>query len=223
VVLTALGAEVPYAITLCAFVVGMTVINHDLDSGAVVSIFANPMSRSSYTAGKLMAAVSLLLLIAAIFTGGSLAVVAANGGSVYGVVFWTLAALAANIVLLMLLLIVLTVYLNNVVAAAIVLVFHYVAGQMITLNAMVQHNVITDAIARTLIDIAYWGVPHELTSNLQRQIFQLQVDAGELKFGGQNPIDRLPDASGAVDIWFWFAYVVAISAVLFWSVRRKQV
>ena len=98
VVLVALGAEVPYAITLCAFVVGMTVINHDLDSGAVVSIFAKPMSRSSYTAGKVMAAVSLLLLIAAIFTGGSLAVVAANGGSVYGVVFWTLAALAANIV-----------------------------------------------------------------------------------------------------------------------------
>jgi ABC-type transport system involved in multi-copper enzyme maturation permease subunit len=223
VVLTALGAEVPYAITLCAFVIGMTVINHDLDSGAVVSIFAKPMSRSSYTAGKLMAAVSLLLLIAAIFTGGSLAVVAANGGSVYGVVFWTLAALAANIVLLMLLLMVLTVYLNNVVAAAIVLVFHYVAGQVITLNAMVQHNVITDAVGKALIGVAYWGVPHELTSNLQRQILQLQIDTGELRFGGQNPIDRLPDASGAVDIWFWFAYVVAIWSVLFWSVRRKQV
>jgi len=223
VVLTALGAEVPYAITLCAFVVGMTVINHDLDSGAVVSIFAKPMSRSSYTAGKLMAAVSLLLLIASIFTAGSLAVVAANGGSVYGVVFWTLAALAANIVLLMLLLMLLTAYLNNVMAAAIVLVFHYIAGQVITLNAMVQHNVITDAISRTLIDIAYWGVPHELTGNLQRQIFQLQIDTGELRFGGQNPIDRLPDASGAVDIWFWFAYIVAITVLLFWSVRRKQV
>jgi hypothetical protein len=77
--------------------------------GAVVSIFAKPMSRSSYTTGKLMAAVSLLLLI-------------------------------------------------------------------------------------------------------------------EVRFGpGASPIDRLPDASGAVDIWFWFDYVVAISVVLFWSVRRKQV
>jgi hypothetical protein len=95
---------------------------------------------------------------------------------------------------------------------------------VITLNAMVQHNVITDAIARTLIDIAYWNVPHELTSNLQRQILQLQLDAGEVRFGpGASPIDRLPHSSGAIDIWFWFAYVVAISVVLFWSVRRKQV
>jgi ABC-type transport system involved in multi-copper enzyme maturation permease subunit len=223
VMLTALAAEVPYAFTLCAFLVGMTVINHDLDSGAVVSIFAKPISRSSYTAGKLIAALSLLLLIAAIFTVGSVLVVAVNGGSVYSVVFWTCAALAANIVLLMLLVMVLTVYLNNVVAAAIALVFNYVSGQVITLHAMVQHNVITDAIGKGLINAAYWGVPHELTSNLERQIFQLQVDAGELKFGGQNPIDRLPDASGAVDIWFWFAYVVGICAVLFWSVRRKQV
>ena len=88
---------------------------------------------------------------------------------------------------------------------------------------MVQHNAITDTIGKALINVAYWGVPHELTSNLQRQILQLQIDTGEVRFGGQNPIDSLPDASGAVDTWFWFAYVVAISAVLFWSVRRKQV
>ncbi len=223
VMLTALAAEVPYAFTLCAFVVGMTVINHDLDSGAVVSIFAKPMSRSSYTSGKLLASVSLLVLIAAIFTVGSLAVVAANGGAVYGVVFWTCAALAANIVLLMLLVMVLTVFLNNVVSAAIVLVFHYLAGQVLTLHAMVQHNVITDAIGKALINVAYWGVPHELTSDLQRQIMQLQIDTGELRFGGSSPIDRLPNASGAVDIAFWFAYGVAIVLILFWSVRRKQV
>jgi len=223
VMLTALAAEVPYAFTLCAFVVGMTVINHDLDSGAVVSIFAKPMSRSSYTSGKLLASVSLLVLIATIFTVGSLAVVAANGGAVYGVVFWTCAALAANIVLLMLLVMVLTVFLNNVVSAAIVLVFHYLAGQVLTLHAMVQHNVITDAIGKALINVAYWGVPHELTSDLQRQIMQLQIDTGELRFGGSSPIDRLPNASGAVDIAFWFAYVVAIVLILLWSVRRKQV
>ena len=88
---------------------------------------------------------------------------------------------------------------------------------------MVQHNVITDAVAKALISVACWSVPHELTSDLQRQILQLQIDTGELRFGGQNPIDRLPDASGAVDISFWFAYVVAICVVLFWSVRRKQV
>ncbi len=40
---------------------------------------------------------------------------------------------------------------------------------------------------------------------------------------GASPLDRLPNASGSVDIAFWFAYVVAICLVLFWSVRRKQV
>jgi ABC-type transport system involved in multi-copper enzyme maturation permease subunit len=223
VMLTALGTVVPYAMTLCAFAVGMTVINHDLDSGAVVSIFAKPVARSSYTLGKLLAAVSVLLLIAAIFTAGSLAVVAANGGLVYATAFWTCATLAANIVLLMLLVMVLTVYLNNIVAAAIVLVFNYLAGNVLVLYTMVQNNVITDAIVKTLVKIAYWGVPHELTSGLERQIMVLKLQTGELVVRGSNPLDRVPGASGAVDIVFWLAYVMAIVLVLFWAMRRKQV
>jgi ABC-type transport system involved in multi-copper enzyme maturation permease subunit len=225
VILTALEGTVPYAVTLCAFAVGMTVINHDLDSGAVVSIFAKPCPRSSYTAGKLLAAVLLLLMIAAIFTVGSLLVVAATGGGggVYQVVFWTCAALASNIVLLMLLVMVLTVYINNVIAAAIVLVFHYLAGNVLILHAMVQNNVITDAIGKALVNVVYWGVPHELTSNLQRQILELQIGTGVLRFRGTSPLDRAPVASGSADIAFWLAYVVAIALILFWSVRRKQV
>jgi hypothetical protein len=170
-----------------------------------------------------LAALSLLLVIAGIFTGGSLLVVAANGGSAYGVVWWTCAALAANIVLLMLLVMVLTVYLNNVIAAAIVLVFNFAAGQVTTLHAMVVHNVITDAVAKAIVNVAYWSVPHELTSDLQRQILQMQINIGEVRFAGESPLDRLPNASGTVDVAFWFAYVVAICLVLFWSVRRKQV
>ena len=86
---------------------------------------------------------------------------------------------------------------------------------------MVQHNVITDAVGKAVISVAYWGVPHELTSDLQRQILQLQIDT--VTFDSEVRIRSTPDASGAIDIWFWFAYVVAICAVLFWSVRRKQV
>lgn len=223
VMLTALGTVIPYAMTLCAFAVGMTVINHDLDSGAVVSIFAKPVSRSSYTFGKLLAAVSLLLLIAAIFTAGSLGVVAANGGGVYATAFWTCAALAANIVLLMLLVMVLTVYLNNIVAAAIVLVFNYLAGNVLVLYAMAQSNVITNAVLETAVKIVYWGVPHELTSGLDRQILAMKLDTGELVVGGFNPLDSVPGPSGTVDIVFWLAYVVAIALLLFWAVRRKQV
>jgi ABC-type transport system involved in multi-copper enzyme maturation permease subunit len=224
VTLTALASVVPYAVTLCAFAVGMTVINHDLDSGAVVSIFAKPIPRAAYTAGKLVAAASLVLLITAIFTAGSMLDVAINnGGGVYAVVFWTCAALAANVVLLMLLVMALTVYLNNVIAAAIVLAFNFVAGYVLDLHAMVQNHVITDRVLEAIVNFAYWAVPHELSSNLQRETLMLQTANGNLRFRGENPLDRVPGASDAVDVVFWAAYLVAICVVLFWSVRRKQV
>ena len=223
VYLTGLAAVLPDAIILCAFAIGMTVINHDLDSGALVSIFAKPVARSSYTAGKLIAAVGVVLLIGALFTAGSFVVVAVNGGGVYEVVFWTCAALAANDVLLMLLVMALTVYMNNIVAAAIGFAFNFGAGNVLTLHAMVTHNVITDSIAKTLVNIIYWSVPHELTSNLQRQILQLQLDTHELAVRGSDPLARIPGASTNVDIVFWFGYVVAMCLLLFGAVRRKQV
>jgi hypothetical protein len=82
-----------------------------------------------------------------------------------------------------------------------------------------------------VINVAYWGVPHELVSNLQRQIMQMQLDTRELVVGPlcngngscYNPLDRVPGASGNVDIIFWAGYLVALSLVLFWAVRRKQV
>lgn len=221
--LTGLREVVPNAVLLCALAIGMTVINHDLDSGAVVSIFAKPVSRASYTAGKLLTGSSLLLLIVGIFTAGSLVVVAFDGGRVYDVVFWACAALGANALLLMILTMALTVYLNNVIAAVIVLGFNYVAGNVLVLYAMVQHNVITDTVAKTLVSVVYWAVPHELTSNLERAILQMQLDTRELVVGGGDPLARIPGASNIVDIVFWLAYVVAICLLLFWSVRRKQV
>jgi hypothetical protein len=83
--------------------------------------------------------------------------------------------------------------------------------------------VIKDTVVKTTLNVAYWGVPHELTTDLQRQILQLQIQAGHLRFAGPSPLDRVPVASGSADIAFWLAYVVAITLILFWSVRRKQV
>ena len=221
--LTGLRQIVPDALLLCALAIGMTVINHDLDSGAVVSIFAKPVSRASYTAGKLLAGIGLLLLIAGIFTAGSLITVAIDGGNAYAVVFWAGAALAANVVLLTLLTMALTVYLNNVIAGVIVLAFNFVAGNVLSLYAMVQHGVITDGVLKTLVSIVYWAVPHELVSNLERQIEQMRLDTRIEVVRGFDPLARIPGASGTTDIVFWAGYVVAISLLLFWAVRRKQV
>lgn len=221
--LTGLHEIAPNAVLLCALAIGMTVVNHDLDSGAIVSIFATPVSRASYTVGKLLAGASLLLLIVGLFTAGSLIIVALDGGHVYGVVFWAFAALAANVLLLMLLTMALTVYLNNVIAAGIVIAFNYVAGNVLVLFAMVQHNVITDTVLKSIVSVVYWAVPHELASNLERTILQMQLDTRELVVGGGDPLARIPGASTNVDIVFWFGYVAAICLLMFWSVRRKQV
>jgi ABC-type transport system involved in multi-copper enzyme maturation permease subunit len=224
VVLSGLVTVVPDAVLLCSLAVGMTVINHDLESGAAVSIFAKPVTRASYTLGKLLAGAAMLILIVAIFTAGSLTIAAFNGGQVYGVMLWSGAALAANSILLMLLVMTLTVYVNNVIAAGIVLAFNYAASNVQTLHAMVQHNVLTNQVGRAIVETAYWAVPHELTSDLQRQIEQMRLASGVDRYmGAGNPMAGIPGPSGAADIAFWLAYVVGISVVLFWAVRRKQV
>jgi ABC-type transport system involved in multi-copper enzyme maturation permease subunit len=222
--LTGLNEIVPTALLLCALAVGMTVINHDLDSGAVVSIFAKPVSRERYTAGKLIAAIGLVLLVAAIFAVGSVLVITIDGGQAYGVVLWESAALAANAVLLMLLVMALTVYVNNVIAGAIVLAFNFVAGRVLDLHAMVMNGAITDHTFEAIANAAYWVVPHELTSNLLRTIVQLRLDTRELVvFGKADPFKDVPGPSNATDVAFWLAYVAAICLLLFFAVRRKQV
>jgi ABC-type transport system involved in multi-copper enzyme maturation permease subunit len=221
--LTGLSAIVPTALLLCALAIGMTVINHDLDSGAVVSIFAKPVSRESYTGGKLIAAISLVLLIAAIFAAGSMIVTAIDGGTVYGVVFWESAAVAANAVLLMLLVMALTVYINNVVAGAIVLAFNFVAGRVLAAHALVQNGAITDHTLTAIANAVYWVVPHELTSNLLRTALQMRLDTRELVVRGEDPFQGIPGASSGADIAFWLGYVILLCALLFFAVRRKQV
>ncbi|HEX2682141.1 MAG TPA: ABC transporter permease subunit, partial [Candidatus Dormibacteraeota bacterium] len=221
--LRGLSEIVPTALLLCSLAIGMTVINHDLDSGAVVSIFAKPVSRESYTAGKLLAALSLVLLIAAIFAAGSMIVLAIDGGQAYNVVFWECAVLAANAVLLMLLVMALTVYVNNVIAGAIVLAFNFVASRVLDLHAMVVNGTITNHTFTAIANAVYWVVPHELTSNLQRTILQLRLDSHELVVRGFDPFKDVPGASSTVDIAFWLGYVILICALLFFAMRRKQV
>ncbi|MGH7761059.1 MAG: hypothetical protein ACREOY_06550 [Candidatus Dormibacteraceae bacterium] len=221
------------AIELCAFAIGMIVINHDLDSGAIVAILAKPVTRLSYASGKLAAALSLLVLIVAIFTAGSLLVVALDGGGHVEVLFWFFASNGANYLLLMVLVMILTVYLNNIVAAAIVVAFSFVQDQVSTLHAMVVNNVITDHVMRPAIETFYWLVPHQLLSNLARDITTLNVATlcetgcpGLQATPAQilaDELSRIPGASGPGDVVYWLAYLCVVSAVLYVALRRKQV
>jgi ABC-type transport system involved in multi-copper enzyme maturation permease subunit len=221
------------AIELCAFAIGMTVINHDLDSGAIVAILAKPVTRLSYAVGKLAAALSLLLLLVSVFTAGSVLVVALDGGGHVAVLFWFFATNAANFMLLMVLVMILTVYLNNVVAAAIVVAFSFVQNQVSILHEMVQSNVMSDHILRPVIDTFYWLVPHQLLSNLDRDIAIANFNANcATGCPGMRPspaqyladeLSRIPGASGSGDAVYWLAYLVVVCAILYVALRRKQV
>lgn len=218
---------------LCAFAIGMVVINHDLDSGAIVAILSKPVTRLSYAAGKLAAALCLLLIITGIFTAGSMLVVALDRGNQADVLFWFFAANVGNSLLLMVLVMILTVYLNNIVAAAVVVAFNFVQDQISTLHAAVQNHVITDRILDAIINVIYWIVPHPLVSNLERAIVIAQWNVNcATGCVGMRPspaqylateLARLPGASATGDIVYWAGYLLVVGVLLYAAVWRKQV
>jgi len=182
--------------------------------------------------GSIIGAIVLLILLDTIFTLGSMLVVAVHGGGHMAVMFWFFAASSANAMLLMILVMVLTVYLNNIVAAVIVVVFSYVQGNVSILHAMVQNHVITDRFLSGIVNTAYWLFPHQLLSNLDRDTaitsFHVTCAAGcpELHNQAQalaQELARLPFASSAGDIVYWFAYLMVLCTILYVAIRRKQV
>jgi len=231
-ILDTLSRLVGLAASLCAYAVGMTIINHDLDSGTAVGLFAKPVSRIGYALGKLITASGVLIAIAALLGGGAVLLVALNGGGHVQPLFWFSAATAANIVLLLVLLMILTVYINNIVAAVIVFAFNYVDGVVVSAHTLVQENLITSPPLQWIVDFFYWALPHPLYSDLPRELVRLQF-----KLGAEGPhpgpvisaamqqqmIQRTVAASSAGDVMFWLAYLAVLCALLVLAVRRKQV
>jgi ABC-type transport system involved in multi-copper enzyme maturation permease subunit len=221
--LNSLSRSAALAVEICAFAVGMTVINHDLDSGAIVAIFAKPVSRLAYATGKLGAAVVVLLLVDVIIAAGSMLVVAINGGGHMAVLFWFYAVTAANMLLVMVLVMILTVYLNNIVAAVIVFVFTFVQDFVGSAHAMVVNAVVTNGVLKAVINGFYWVLPHPLASNLQRDIIETEIRLSQIGFRGRSPLDSIPGASGNGDIAYWLAYLAVLCVILYVALRRKQV
>src|SRR5207245_8586450 len=102
-----------------------------------------------------------------------------------------------------------------------------------TLHVMVASNVITDRILEAVINTFYWLVPHQLFSNLDRDIVIANFHANcATGCPGMQPspaqyladqLSRTPGASGSGDAAYWLAYLLVVGAILYMALRRKQV
>jgi hypothetical protein len=98
---------------------------------------------------------------------------------------------------------------------------------------MVVNNVITDHILRPVVDTIYWLVPHQLLSNLDRDIAIANVNVNcATGCRGMQPnqadylahlLARIPGASGTGDVVYWLAYLFVVCAIPYASLRLKQV
>jgi ABC-type transport system involved in multi-copper enzyme maturation permease subunit len=218
---------------LCTLVIGiaigMTAIYHDLDSGAAVSIFSKPVSRAAYTIGKLCAAIVAMLVIIGLLSVEARFVMFLFGGGLEQALWVETLTSVANGVALMLLVLALSTWMNNIIAVVVALVYRGVEQVLVSLHqAAVAGFLGTNALLNGAVNVAYWLVPHPLTSDAPREIAraELAVFAPPPGEGGPN-IDQalasIPGASSISDI-LWWVFVVALFALLcYTAVRRRQV
>ena len=133
---------------IAAVAIAVTLINHDLESGSVVSIFSKPVSRLQYALGKLIAAAVALLLIVVVLGVGTQLLVLVNGGGHETALLKTLLLITANELTQMLIILVLTVLMNNIVAAGIGIVIMQVIKVVGTVNVLL-HVAIDDGAWHT--------------------------------------------------------------------------
>jgi ABC-type transport system involved in multi-copper enzyme maturation permease subunit len=213
---------------LIAFGIGMTAIYHDLESGAAVAIFSKPVSRVAFTVGKVGAAVAALIVIV-----GALSIEAALVGLLFGGgLEQTLAveavAQVANAATLMLVVLALSTWMNNIVAAIVAFVYNTVGGFVVALHAQMAAGFLGDnQILKVGLDVLYWLVPHQLTSDAPRELVKAEIElfssAGRSETNLTQALAAVPGASSATDI-VWWAFVAAVMAMLVYvAVRRRQV
>lgn len=209
-------------IGVCAFAISMVIINHDLDSGAIVSILAKPISRGGYALGKALAAAALVFAIAAFIALCVCGLIGANGQNFAGLVFTYFLATAGNLLVLVLLVMLLTVYLNNVVAAVIAFVVAQVIGLLAPLHMAVLGGDITGTFWVRAIDVAYAIEPIRLTSAIGHEAIAQALRIGMISPQG-DPYASLPPTSGPSDVVIWALYVVGLFGLLTFALRRKQI
>jgi len=216
---------------LIAFAIGMTVIYHDLDSGAAVAIFSKPVTRLAFAVGKLLAAaLSLVAIVGLLGIEARLLMFLFGSGSDLQLTLWVeIVAQVGNALALMLLVMALSTFMNNIVAAVVAFIYHGVAGAVVGLHqALVAGFLGDNGVLKVGLDIAYWLVPHELTSDAQRQLARAGLELFPPPSDQPGPdvnqvLASVPGASGTADILWWVFVVALFSAVVYYTVRRRQV
>lgn len=209
--------------------IGMTAIYHDLDSGAAVSIFSKPVSRVAYTIGKLAAAVAGMVLIVGVLSIEARVLMFLFGGGLEQALWVETVAAVANGLAMMLLVLALSTWMNNIVAVVVALIYRGVEQFVISLHqAVVAGYLGTNQLVNGAINVAYWFVPHPLTSDAAREIARAEITlfAPPPGQGGPNvdqAIASIPGASGTTDILWWVFVVVVFALLVYVAVRRRQV
>jgi ABC-type transport system involved in multi-copper enzyme maturation permease subunit len=220
---------------LIAFGIGMTVIYHDLDSGAAVSIFSKPVSRAAFTAGKLAAAiVSMIAIVGVLGVEARLMMFLFGTGGLGGALWVETVAQVANAITVMLLVVALSTWMNNIVAAIVAFVYNGVAGFVVLLHSQLVAGFLgNNQVLKVGLNVLYWLVPHSLMSDAKRQIalaqYELFSSLGQgSPQGGPAPtadqiVAGIPGASGAGDIIWWVFVVCLFAGLVYYAVRRRQV
>ncbi|MGA7911456.1 MAG: hypothetical protein WB682_13570 [Candidatus Dormiibacterota bacterium] len=211
---------------LIAFALGMTTIYHDLDSGSAISIFAKPVSRLAFTAGKLLAAVVAMVAIVGVLALEARLAMYLFGGGLENALWLEVLAQLANTLVVMLLVMSLSTWMNNIVAAVVAFIYYdVVTGVIVFIHSLADQGAISNAIVKFVFDILYWVVPHTLTSSAIRDlaVAQVQISGGGSASRGAVSVSSIPPASGIGDITWWAFIVIILVAMVYYSVRRRQV
>jgi ABC-type transport system involved in multi-copper enzyme maturation permease subunit len=214
---------------LIAFAIGMTVIYHDLESGAAVAIFSKPVSRFAFTVGKLLAAVVAMLVIVGLLSLEARLVMFLFGGGLETALWFETLAGVANAVTLMMLVLALSAWMNNIIAAVVGFIYNGAAGVVTTLHQqMVSGSFGDNQVLHVGLNVLYWLVPHPLISSAPREIVRQQLEIfAASQPSDAPPIDQIitgiPGPSGATDILWWLVVVGVFFGILYFAVRRRQV
>ena len=213
---------------LIAFGIGVTAIYHDLESGAAVAIFSKPVSRLAFTVGKVGAAVAALIAIVGVLSIEATLVGLLFGGGLEQTLAVEAVAQVANAITLMLIVLALSTWMNNIVAAIVAFIYQAAGWFAVALHAQMVAGFLGDnAFLKVLLNVLYWLVPRQLTSDAPRELVKAELELfsspNQTNANIAQALAAVPGASGATDI-IWWAFVVAVMATLVYiAVRRRQV